>query len=104
MSTEIPFELSQWQQSKLVEFVMQFDRTYGDGDFDSAADYSNPRLVALALRDAQLMGLGDQELEQFFEHEFGLAGLRGGELETMLAITMLIDSENRVRYAAGGRN
>jgi hypothetical protein len=89
---------------KLIEFVMQFDLTYGDGDFDPAADYSDPRLIALALRAAQLMGLGEQELEQFFEQEFGLAGLTGDHLETILAITMLIDAENRVRCAAGGRN
>jgi hypothetical protein len=104
MSAEIPFELLEWQRSKLTEFVVQFDRTYGDGSFDPNADYTDPGLIAMALRGAQLMGLSDQELEQFFETEFELSGLTGGELGTMLALTMLIGAERRVQVAAGGKN
>jgi hypothetical protein len=97
-------ELLDWQQARLVEFVVQFDQIYGDGGFDLDADRTAPKLIALALRGAQLIGLEEAELEQFFEHEFGLVGIVQGELETMLSVAMILDVENRVRCAAGGRN
>jgi hypothetical protein len=97
-------ELLDWQRSRLVEFVVQFDLIYGEGDFASDAEYTTPGLIALALRGAQLIGFEGAWLEQFFEHEFGLAGTNDGELETALSLPMLLDVEKRVRCAAGGRN
>ena len=104
MSAEDLFELSQWQQWKLLDFIDRFDQTYGEGSFDPDADYSDPGLIALALRAAELMGFQDAEIEQLFETEFELTGLTGGDLEKMLAITMLSDAEKRILVAAGGRN
>jgi hypothetical protein len=105
MSTaEPPFRLLDWQQSRLVEFVVQFDRIYGDGDFNSGADYNDIELIASALRAGQLIGLADSELLDFFEHEFGLAGLKGEVLQEVLEIAMILDLDIRIRCAAGGRN
>jgi hypothetical protein len=112
MSTLIPHpELLDWQRSRLVEFVVQFDQIYGDNGFDSAlpldfvdAEYTTPGLIALALRGAQLIGLEEAGLERFFEREFGLAGIGTCELKAVLSIAMLLDVEKRVRCAAGGRN
>jgi hypothetical protein len=99
-----PFELSQRQQWKLLDFIDRFDQTYDEGSFDPDADYSDPGLIALALRAAELMGFQDAELEQLFETEFELTGITGGKLETVLSMAILIDAERRVRCAAGGRN
>jgi hypothetical protein len=104
MSTEIPFELLEWQRSKLVEFVHQFDRTYGDSSFNPQDEFSDPALIAMALRSAQLMSLEEVGLEQFFLTAFGLTGLTGGELGTVLAFAKVIGAENLIRCAAGGKN
>jgi hypothetical protein len=99
-----PFELLPWQRSKLTEFVHQFDRTYGDSSFDPQDEFSDPAIIALALRAAELLDFRGEALERFFEHEFALIGICLGELETVLSIALLADSERRIRYAAGGRN
>jgi hypothetical protein len=103
-SPEYLDKLSVDQRSKLLEFIDRFGQTYGDGDFDPGADYSDPGLVALALRCSQMTGVGNQELEQFFEQEFGLVGITGGDLGTMLALARLLDAENLVTHSAGGRS
>ena len=104
MSTEIPFELLEWQRSKLIEFVHQFDRTYGDLSFNPQDEFNDPAIIARALRAAELLNFRGEVLERFFEHEFALIGISQGKLATMLSIAMLVDGERRVRYAAGGRN
>ena len=103
-TTEISFELLPWQRSKLLEFVHQFDRTYGDSSFNPQDEFSDAGLIALALRAAELLDFRGEALERFFEHEFALSGISQGELETMLSIALLVDAERRVRCAAGGRN
>ena len=103
-TTEIPFELLPWQRSKLLEFVHQFDRTYGDSSFNPQDKFSDAGLIALALRAAELLDFRGEALERFFEHEFALSGISQGELETMLSLAMLIDAERRICCAAGGRN
>jgi hypothetical protein len=104
MSAEDLFELSQWQQWKLLDFIDRFDQTFGERSFDPQVELNDAALLALALRRAQLLGLQNESLEKFFETEFGLTGLTGGNLETILAITMLSDAEKRILVAAGGRN
>jgi hypothetical protein len=99
-----PFALLPWQRSKLVEFVHQFDRTYGDSSFNPQDKFSDAGLIALALRAAELLDFRGEALERFFEHEFALSGISQGELETVLSMAMLIDAQRRVRCAAGGRN
>jgi hypothetical protein len=99
-----PFELLEWQRSKLVEFVHQFDRTYGDSSFDPQDEFSDPAIIARALRAAELMNFQGEALERFFEHEFALIGISQGELKTVLALAQLADAERRVRCAGGGRN
>jgi hypothetical protein len=103
-TTEIPFKLLEWQRSKLIEFVFQFDQTYGDSSFNPQDEFSVPALIAMALRAAELMNFRGEALERFFKDEFALVGISQGELETVLSIALLVDAERRVRCAGGGRN
>ena len=103
-TTEIPFELLPWQRSKLLEFIHQFDSTYGDSSFNPQDEISDPMIIALALRTAGLMNFQGEALKQFFVDQFALINVNEGELETILSIARLIDSERTVRCAAGGKN
>ena len=98
------FTLSESQRTKLIAFVEQFDATFSDGSFDTAAEWTDPELLALALRAAEILGFEGAALEQFFCDEFGVAGISEGDLGTLISIAMLADVENRIRCAAGGRN
>jgi hypothetical protein len=98
------FELSDDQRAKLLSFIERFDQLYGDGDFDSEVEWSDPELLALGLRASEILGFEGDALEQFFAKEFDIAGIGKGDLETMLAIAMCVDVENRIRVAAGGKN
>jgi hypothetical protein len=104
MSTTDTSFLSVGQRAKLLEFIGTVDAIFGARSFDPDLDYSDPGLIALALRDVQLLGLRAQELEQFFAREFGLADITSGDLGAMLAIAMLVDAERRIKVACGGRN
>jgi hypothetical protein len=103
-TTEPPFELLDWQRTKLIKFVHQFDKTYGDSSFDPQEEFTDPEILALALRVAELLDFQGEALEQFFERQFGLVGINEDDLGTMFSIAMLLDVENRIRCAAGGRN
>jgi hypothetical protein len=98
------FELSDSERGKLLAFIKQFDQVFGDADFDAKAEWSTPELLALALRAAQILGYQGDALERFFAKEFDVAGVTEGDLDTMLAVAMMVDVEHRIRVAAGGRN
>jgi hypothetical protein len=98
------FELSESQRTKLLNFIEQFDQLYGDADFDVKAEWSTPELLALALRAAEILGYQGDALERFFCKEFDVAGVTGNILGVALACAMMLDVENRIRAAAGGRN
>lgn len=103
-TTEIPFELLPWQRSKLLEFVHQFDSTYGDSSFDPQHEISDPMIIALALRVAGLMNFQGEALRKLFVDQFALINVNEGALETVLSMARLIDAQRRVRVACGGRN
>jgi hypothetical protein len=61
-------------------------------------------LLALALRAAELLGMEQDEIAEFFVREFDIAGTTQGNLGTCLALAMLIDAEKRLIARGGGRN
>ncbi len=98
------FKLSDLQRDSLLGFIVRADTVIGDGTFNSREEWSDPELIALALRAAQLLGYEGAVLNQFFEQQFGIADVTDDDLGTWLAIIMMTDVENRIRAAAGGRN
>jgi hypothetical protein len=61
-------------------------------------------LVILTITAAQLSGVPDSEIGQFFATEFGLPDIDEDALGELLSIVMLSSVEQRIRCAAGGRN
>ena len=106
MNTEAPDieKLSTDQRTKLLTFIERADAIIGDGDFDSGAEWTDAKILALSLRSAGILGFTDDRLEQLFRVEFGIAGVTEDELGDWLAVIMLVDAERRILAGAGGRN
>ena len=98
------FELSDLQRTNLSHFISVVDAVVGDGSFDPDAEFSDPELMAIAIRGATLLGFEGAALEALFQREFGICGITEGDLDTMLSIVMLGDVESRIKAAAGGKN
>ena len=98
-----PFELLDWQRSRLVEFINQADAIIGLRDFIGYSD--DPEILALALRVAQILGYEGERLERLFCSEFRVGGVtQSAILGDWLAALDLVDMEKRIMAAAGGRN
>jgi hypothetical protein len=65
-------------------------------------------VLALALRAAQLQGMSDAQISEFFEREFGLAGLDSSTVDTCISILLLMEAERgrqaRIKARRVGRN
>jgi hypothetical protein len=92
------------QRSRLLDFVECVDHTYSDGTFQRDKPLVDELLLALALQASVRLGLQEDEIAEFFEREFDLAGMTGGPIGTALALGMLVDAEHRLRARAGGKN
>jgi len=79
-------------------------RSITTGTFERDEELSDEALLALALRAAELLGMEEEEISEFFEREFNLAGMTGGPIGTALAFGMLIDAARRLQARGGGRN
>jgi hypothetical protein len=98
------FQLTNVQRSRLLDFVEQFDLLYGDGTFQRDESLSDEPLLALALRAAQLLGMEQDEIAEFFEREFNIGGMTGGTIGTALKFAMFFDAERRLVARCGGKN
>jgi hypothetical protein len=60
------FELSDEQRTDLCHFISVVDAIVGDGSFDQEAEFSDPELMAFAIRGATLLGFEGAALEALF--------------------------------------
>ena len=98
------FQLSDFQRGRLFSFLELSDQIYSDGTFERDESLSDEEILALALRAAELLGMEQEEISEFFEREFDIAGMTGGPIGTALAIGMLIDADRWLVSRCGGRN
>jgi hypothetical protein len=96
--------ITELQRSRLLDFVERVDRSIGDSTFDRSETPTDVQLVILAIMCAQLSGVQDTELSQFFASELGLPDIDQDAFARLLSIVMLTSVEQRIRCAAGGRN
>jgi hypothetical protein len=98
-------ELSADQRTKLIEFLTQADAIIGNEDsYHYDDEWYDAEIIARSLRIAQTLGYEGERLEKFFEKEFEIAGITQGILSGWLAVLSLVDVEERIRVAGGGRN
>ena len=99
------FALSEEQRSKLLGFIERFDKAFSDGSFEKEHAWSDVELLALGLRVAELLGFEGEALERLFCDEFNVEGIgEEGVLSTALSIAMMVDAEQRLLCACGGKN
>jgi hypothetical protein len=92
------------QRSRLLDFIEHVDRSLGDSTLNRSEPLTDIQLVILALMAAQLYGVQDSLLAQFFATEFGLPDIDEDALGRLLGLVTLTSIEQRIRCAAGGRN
>jgi hypothetical protein len=97
------FQLSDSQRNKLFDFIEWYDRLYSDGTFERDGSFDDMALLALALKAAQLWGMG-AEIPEIFEREFGIKNVSADDISTCLTLSMPRDGERRLQARAGGRN
>jgi hypothetical protein len=98
------FQLSDLQRGRLFDFLEVTDQLFRDGTFERDEQLCDEAILALALRAAELLGMEQEEIWEFFEREFDITGMTGDPIGTALAFAMLIDAERRLQARAGGRN
>jgi hypothetical protein len=98
------FKLSDRQHTDLRHFISVVDAVVGDSAFDPEAEFSDPELMAIAIRGATLLGYEGPALEELFQREFEITGVTADDLGDWLAVIMMADTERRIRSAAGGKN
>lgn len=97
-------KLSTNQREKLLNFIVRADAIIGEGEFNRCDAWTDAELMVLALRAAQILGYENECLEQLFCAEFGIAGVTEGQFGDSLCVAMLLNTEQRILIAAGGRN
>ena len=96
--------LSGTQRAKLIAFLSRADAITGNEDFDCYNEWYDAEIIARGLRVAQTLGYEGERLEELFRREFGIAEVNKNQLAGWLAVLALVDVEERIRVAAGGRN
>src|SRR5262249_23043806 len=97
-------QLSDVQRNSLFSFIERYDQIFGDGTFQRDESMPDEVILALSLRAAEHLGMEEREISEFFEREFNIAGMAGGDIGTCLALVMLADAEKRLIARVGGRN
>lgn len=96
--------LSTDQREKLIEFLTQADAIIGNEDSERYDEWYDAEIIARGLRVAQTLGYEGERLEALFRREFWIADVNKNQLGGWLAVLSLVDVEERIRVACGGRN
>ena len=96
--------LSTDQREKLIEFLTQADAIIGNEDSERYDEWYDAEIIARGLRVAQTLGYEGERLEALFRREFWIADVNKNQFGGWLAVLSLVDVEERIRVACGGRN
>jgi hypothetical protein len=96
--------LSPHQRDKLIAFLQWADAIIGNEDFDCYDEWYDAEIIARGLRVAQTLGYEGERLEELFRREFRIADVNKNQLGGWLAVLSLVDVEERIMVAAGGRS
>jgi hypothetical protein len=98
-------KLSPDQRDKLIAFLDRAaDAIIGNEDSERYDEWYDAEIIARGLLVAQTLGYEGERLEALFRREFGIADVNKNQLSGWLAVLSLVDVEERIMIACGGRN
>jgi hypothetical protein len=97
-------KLSADQRDRLIEFLTQADAIIGNEDSERYDEWYDAEIIARSLRIAQTLGYEGERLQALFRREFWIADVNKNQLSGWLAVLSLVDVEERIMMACGGRN